>query len=51
MARQLGHVNYGGTIGQIRHFKIKGLNGNFAGLKGGATGDQIQKRRSFCAYS
>jgi len=41
MARQLGHVNYGGTIGQIRHFKIKGLNGNFAGLKGGATGEQI----------
>ena len=36
MARQLGHVNYGGTIGGIRHFKIKGLSGNFAGLKGGA---------------
>ena len=38
MARQLGHVNYGGTIGGIRHFKIKGLSGNFAGLKGGASG-------------
>ena len=24
MARQLGHVKYKGTIGEIRHFKIKG---------------------------
>ena len=47
MARQLGHVNYGGTIGQIRHFKIKGLNGNYAGLKGGATGDQIKNDSAF----
>ncbi len=47
MARQLGHVNYGGTIGQIRHFKIKGLNGNFAGLKGGATGEQIKNDAAF----
>ena len=47
MARQLGHVNYGGTIGQIRHFKIKGLNGNFAGLKGGATGEQIKNDPAF----
>ena len=47
MARQLGHVNYGGTIGQIRHFKIKGLNGNFAGLKGGATAEQIKNDAAF----
>lgn len=47
MARQLGHVNYGGTIGGIRHFKIKGLSGNFAGLKGGATGDQIKNDAAF----
>lgn len=47
MARQLGHVNYGGTIGGIRHFKIKGLSGNFAGLKGGATGDQIKNDSAF----
>lgn len=47
MARQLGHVNYGGTIGGIRHFKIKGLSGNFAGLKGGATGDQIKNDPAF----
>ncbi|MDS1031753.1 hypothetical protein RDV77_03825 [Porphyromonadaceae sp. NP-X] len=47
MARQLGHVNYGGTIGGIRHFKIKGLSGNFAGLKGGATGEQIKNDAAF----
>ena len=47
MARQLGHVNYGGTIGGIRHFKIKGLSGNFAGLKGGATGEQIKSDPAF----
>ncbi len=32
MARQLGHVKYKGTIGEIRHFKIKGMTGNFANL-------------------
>ena len=47
MARQLGHVKYGGTIGEIRHFKIKGMKGNFAGLKGGATGDQIKNDPGF----
>lgn len=47
MARQLGHVKYGGTIGEIRHFKIKGMTGNFAGLKGGATGDQIKNDPGF----
>lgn len=47
MARQLGHVKYKGTIGDIRHFKIKGMTGNFAGLKGGATGDQIKNDPGF----
>ncbi|MBK9933623.1 MAG: hypothetical protein IPP61_09950 [Cytophagaceae bacterium] len=41
MARQSGHVKYVGTIGDIRHFKIKGNSGYFAGLKGGPTGDQV----------
>lgn len=47
MARQLGHVKYKGTIGEIRHFKIKGMTGNFAGLKGGATGEQIKNDPKF----
>jgi hypothetical protein len=47
MARQLGHVKYGGTIGEIRHFKIKGMTGNFAGLKGGATAEQIKNDAAF----
>jgi len=47
MAIQKGHVNYGGTIGQIRHFRIKGLTGNYAGLKGGATGEQIKNDPAF----
>lgn len=41
MARQQGHLKYVGTIGDIRHFKIKGNPGYFAGLKGGPTGDQV----------
>ena len=47
MARQLGHVKYKGTIGDIRHFKIKGMTGNFAGMNGGATGEQIKNGASF----
>jgi hypothetical protein len=47
MARQLGHVKYKGTIGEIRHFKIKGMTGNFAGLNGGATGEQIKNAPGF----
>jgi hypothetical protein len=47
MARQLGHVKYKGTIGDIRHFKIKGMTGNFAGMNGGATGEQIKSGASF----
>ena len=47
MARQLGHVKYKGTIGDIRHYKIKGISGSFAGLKGGATAEQIKTGASF----
>ncbi len=47
MARQLGHVKYKGTIGDIRHFKIKGMTGHFAGLNGGATAEQIKNAPGF----
>ena len=38
MARQVGHIKYNGTLGDVRHFKIKGLRGDYAGLKGGPSG-------------
>jgi len=41
MARQKGLVKYSGTMGGVRHFKIKGLTGDFAGLAGGPTDSQI----------
>lgn len=41
MARQVGALQYLGTIGNIRNFKIRGLDGIYAGLIGGATRDQI----------
>lgn len=47
MARQVGVVKYNGTIGDIRHFKIKGLTGNYAGLKGGASAEQIKSDPAF----
>lgn len=47
MARQKGPLKYVGTIGDIRHFKIKGNEGYFAGLKGGPTGDQIASDPAF----
>lgn len=47
MAQQVGVVKYKGTIGDIRHFKIKGLSGNYAGLKGGATAEQIKTDVAF----
>lgn len=47
MAKQIGIVKYKGTIGDIRHFKIKGLTGNFAGLKGGASSEQIKSDPAF----
>lgn len=42
MAIQKGHVKYVGTLGEIRHFKIKGLPDYFAGLKGGPTKEQVK---------
>jgi hypothetical protein len=47
MARQSGHLKYKGTIGEIRHFKIKGLDGHFAGLKGGVDGERIKTGAEF----
>lgn len=41
MAKQTGLVRYSGTMGGVRHFKIKGLSGDFAGMVGGPSGDQI----------
>jgi hypothetical protein len=41
MARQKGALKYVGTLGDIRHFKIKGQEGYFAGMVGGPTGDQV----------
>src|SRR5690606_6652600 len=38
---------YQGTIGDIRHFKIKGMDGYFAGLKGGPTANQIKTAPEF----
>jgi len=47
MAKQTGLVKYSGTMGGVRHFKIKGLDGDFAGLAGGPTGEQIQNDDAF----
>lgn len=47
MAKQKGPIKYAGTIGDIRHFKIKGLTGYYAGLKGGPTASQIKNAPEF----
>jgi hypothetical protein len=47
MARQKGHIKYVGTLGEVRHFKIKGNEGYFAGLKGGPTGEQVKTAPGF----
>lgn len=47
MARQKGLIKYVGTIGDIRHFKIKGEKGYFAGLVGGPTGEQVKTAEEF----
>src|SRR5690554_910285 len=47
MAKQKGPIKYAGTIGDIRHFKIKGLPGYYAGLKGGPTASQIKNAPEF----
>jgi len=47
MARQKGPIKYVGTIGDIRHFKIKGQTGYFAGMIGGPTAEQIANDPKF----
>ncbi|MFZ4455530.1 MAG: hypothetical protein ACOYOT_04850 [Bacteroidales bacterium] len=47
MAKQAGHIKYKGTIGDIRHFKIKGLNGHYAGLVGGPSKEQVKTDPAF----
>lgn len=47
MAKQTGLVKYSGTLGGVRHFKIKGLQGDFAGLTGGPSADQIYNDPAF----
>ena len=47
MARQKGVIKYVGTLGDIRHFKIKGQEGYFAGMVGGPTGDQVNTAPEF----
>src|SRR5690606_29168834 len=47
MAKQKGLMKYQGTIGDIRHFRIKGKTGYYAGLKGGPTANQIKNAPEF----
>lgn len=47
MARQKGLMKYTGTIGDVRHFKIKGQQGFFAGLVGGPTAQQVKSAPEF----
>ena len=47
MAKQTGLVKYQGTMGGVRHFKIKGLAGDFAGLAGGPSAAQITNDPAF----
>jgi hypothetical protein len=47
MARQKGHIKYVGTLGEVRHFKIKGNDGYYAGLKGGPSSEQIASDPAF----
>lgn len=47
MARQKGALKYVGTIGDIRHFKIKGNKGYFAGMIGGPSAEQIATDPAF----
>lgn len=47
MARQKGLMKYVGTIGDVRHFKIKGQKGFFAGMVGGPTAQQVYSAPEF----
>ena len=47
MAKQTGLLKYSGTMGGVRHFKIKGLKGDFAGVSGGPSASQIATAPEF----
>lgn len=47
MAKQTGLVRYSGTMGGVRHFKIKGLIGDYAGLIGGPSAEQVATDAAF----
>ncbi len=47
MAKQRGHIKYTGTLGEVRHFKIKGNKGFYAGLVGGPTAEQVKTAPGF----
>jgi len=47
MARQKGLIKYVGTLGDVRHFKIKGQEGYFAGMVGGPTSEQVNTAPEF----
>ena len=47
MAKQTGLLRYSGTMGGVRHFKIKGLQGDFAGQVGGPSGEQVKTAPEF----
>jgi hypothetical protein len=47
MARQKGHIKYTGNLGDVRHFKIKGQEGYFAGLIGGPSAEQVKTAKEF----
>lgn len=47
MAKQKGPIKYIGTLGDIRHFKIKNTDGYFAGMVGGPTEEQIKTDPAF----
>ncbi len=47
MAQQKGHVSYVGTLGEVRHFKIKGQQGFYAGLKGGPSAERVKNGAEF----
>lgn len=47
MAKQIGLVRYSGTIGNVRHYKLKGRSEDFAGLAGGVERERILKDPAF----
>ena len=47
MAKQVGLLKYSGTMGGVSHFKMKGLEGDFARLSGGPSKQQIDTAPEF----